>query len=216
MKALLRYVMIKSVREKHLLALLIGPALLILAPVGGFMLRALVTGNPIYPFVFDANLSAEKSRAVLADVAVVISAFGTGAATFWIFRKEIADRSVASLVLASRPLLLVVTAIAYGVTIGFAACLVALGTISITTLSMPQTLLRVLFPAFIAIVIASVVGVAAASIQPEPGMFFVMGIVVVICTMFTLRTPGAWIAAAVSTIVLPVIASFLLERRCAA
>lgn len=207
MKALLRYAIVKGLREKDLFAVLFGPMMLAGSVAGGFMVHAFVTGD---------RLNMDNLTTNAFEIGTLTSVLAGGFAAFRAFRKELADRSVASLVLASRPSVIVLTAIAYGVASGIIALTLAFLTISAVTFafSFPATLF--LLGCF-AILVASAAAITGCSISPDPGILVPELIVVFpLSVAIGMQKTPALAAGAVMVLALPLIASALVERRCAA
>ena len=211
MKALLRYAIVKGIREKHLIAVVFGPAILIGTVGIGFIVRSLVTGH-----AFGDTTIVEKLGSALIEVGALSAVIAGGGGTFRVFRKELADRSVASLVLASRPSMIVLAAMIYGVTSGVIALVLALLTAGAVTFSSAFPLPMFLYGCF-AIIVATAAAIAACSISPDPAVLVPSLIIMLpLSVSIEMQKMPALIAGAVILFVLPPIASFLVERRCAA
>jgi len=125
---------------------------------------SLVTGH-----AFGDTTIVEKLGSALIEVGALSAVIAGGGGTFRVFRKELADRSVASLVLASRPSMIVLAAMIYGVASGVIALVLALLTAGAVTFSSAFPLPMFLYGCF-AIIVATAAAIAACSISPDPAV----------------------------------------------
>jgi hypothetical protein len=215
MRPLLLYVLLKAIRQRLAGPMILAPVLLVGAPLAGLIVRNLIRGKALYPFVLDGVPHA-RSMIVFANVAAAAAALCAGTAAFWIFRQEILDRSVASFIMATRPLRISLTALLYGVAAGVASFVLTLAVMGLLTWSVPPRL-GLVFAAFAgAAVFAAAVAVLLAAVSPDPGMLLPLLILTLPMTTFLLMASvNAAVIAAVAIAVLPLIAGRVLERRCA-
>ena len=121
MIAILRYAFLKNKRDGSLAAFLLGPIIMLSAPLLG--VAAFLKGGPVYPLSLDPQWSAARTAANMAPAAMCAVAFFAALAGFWGFRSEIANRSIGSFVLAARPATIQTASALFGAAAGFAGYL---------------------------------------------------------------------------------------------
>jgi hypothetical protein len=215
MKALLRYMIVKSARERFLAWILFAPAVLVFAPVGGLLVRSLLIGQRVYPFSFE-DTSHDATMVVFIRLAIMVAVIDGGIAAFWILRKEIADRSIASFVLAAKPLTIWIVAILYGTAAGLLASLIALPVLSLITFSSLPGIIPLIASAALATLTAATFAALFASISSDLAMLVPLLFTTLFFSILIFQHSLPFmIGAAVAVLTLPIVASFFLERRCA-
>lgn len=216
MRALFRYVFLKSTRERFLAPIVCAPAMLIGICILVMMIPLLAAHRTAYPFTL-SGLSPDEAMRGLAMGASMLSAIAGGVAAFWIFRQDVADRSIAALVLATRPLLICLTAILYGTAAGTAAFLAAVPVIAFFTAAIPPHMGGLMAVTVGSTIVAAAAALVLESISPDYGMLLPMALIAIVTVAGTFdRHIIATTFAAAAALILPLIASALLERRCAA
>ena len=211
MRALARYVRLKTAREGFMRSLIFVPLALVSAPIAVLLVSALVmknVGSPIF--------LARTASGALIGIAAASTSLCAAMAAFWIFRQEIEDHSIAAFVLATRPLFLSITASAYGTLTGIVSFIILLPLLWIAIGTFPSGLIATLLLVIVSAMLASTCAAALASKSADYGMLLpILFTVPVTVFIIRLHIPTI-IAACIASALLPLVAATLLERRCAA
>lgn len=215
MRALLRYVLLKSIRERFIAPLLLFPVLTLGAPMVGLSIRAALFGRTDYP-IFLARTSPIENLVFLLTVVFFVVAIAAGVAAFWIFRKEIGDRSIASLVMATHPASIPLAAVFYGTVIGSTAFVIALPLVFLMLGTLPIGLGLTMFVAIVSSLLAASAASLLASLSADPGMLLPLLLLAPFVKEIA-ELDARWIVTSLVLIILcPLIAARMLERRCTA
>jgi hypothetical protein len=212
-KALCVYVGLKTVRSRFAAAILLTPVVMSVAPLLGLIAEAHLRHRAIYPFALK-GLSSATTLSGLAYIVAVLAALAGGGAAFWIFRSEIADRSVGSLVLATKPLSICVVAMIYGIVAGLSSYAIAMPVCSALTGALAPAAGPALALTVLLTVASSSLGVILATLSPDPAMLLPLVFATIFLALL-FADPRDTAAIAAVSFVLPVAAARLLERRCA-
>ena len=215
MSALLRYAVVKSLREHLLAGLLLAPLVLACAPLLGVALFGMLRGQPVYP-MHVPDESAEGTAAMFGVVIVIVSALVAAIGAFWIFRREIASRAVGFFFLARPPRVVSVVSAMYGFAAGAAAFLLARTALIVLTATPPENLAGEIGLAAISIAFGSALGSLLVAISTETAIL-VIAYVLVIAAVELLR-PGnllRTVAALLLAAAMLQTATIVLRRRCA-
>ena len=209
MSAILRYLFVKSWRDRSLIAFSVFTA-----------------GSILIPRVAIALVEAFRGRHIveegwvrdLVPVSAAASMIMATMAAFWVLRQEIGDRSIASIVLAARASVIAVAVTIYATLVGLASLLFALPIVGI---HMPRELGS--FGGFLGIavctfVIAGSLGLAMATISPEPPMLvpaFALAALLVGTAFNVGKASTVAVGGVLVTAILLTISSRMMERRCA-
>jgi hypothetical protein len=213
--ALLRYAMVKSLREHLLAGLVLAPLVLTCAPLLGMAFFGMLRGQPTYPMHVpdeSAEGTASMFTVIIAIVSALIAAFGA----FWIFRGEIASRAVNFFFLARPPRVVSVVSAIYGFFAGVAAFLLARTAIIVLTATPPEDVAREIAVAAISIALGSALGSLLVAISSEAAIL-VVAYVIIVATV-ELLLPGNPIRAAAAVLLAAAMlqtATIVLRRRCA-
>jgi hypothetical protein len=213
MMALLRYALLKSAREKFLAALLVAPAVMLVAPfLGGLAAAALMgPGSALRPKDFGTTHWA----GMMATVGAVISSLSAGVGGFWIFRREMANHSLGSFALAARPHAIALAATIYGTAAGMASFLILAGCTSILTGHLPPHATVFLF-ALVSSLAASALGAALITVSSETTMLVpVYAGSLVIAMLVATKGTIFLLAALAASVLFAAASSMLMRRRCA-
>lgn len=221
MRAMLHYALLKSVRERSLFAFLLGPFVLIGAPLLGFLAEAVHAGRPIHPLTLAGMSVADFERAMSIAAAAAAVAVA-GAAAFWCFRADLANRSLSFFLLGlRRPVVAPVAAAAFGWCAGLIAFLATIPLMGSVTGRVSRVWLVAALVVAIAGAFTAAIGTTFAAYAPAPGtlaMVAIVGTVVTFAVMASVDvSPVAWsIVWLVCAAVLLLVAGRAMERRCAA
>jgi hypothetical protein len=209
MSALLRYAFLKSWRDRSLIAFTLFTGTSLLCGRLAVALAEVIRGVQIG---FAPN-----------DELVTISVAGSTAMAslsgFWILRLEIRDRSVGSMLLATRPLLIAVTVMIYSGLIGLTSFLITVPALGLRVPSEVGTFGNLLLIAVCSFAVAGAFGFTTAAISPEPPMVIPtwIGSAFIFASLFHLTSAAPVFGAALAAGgMLILTTTFLLERRCAA
>jgi hypothetical protein len=214
MIALLHYALLKSAREKFLAALLAGPAVMIVAPFLGALVGALLgaPGTALRP----SDFGRTEWAGMMAAAGVMISSLSAGAGGFWIFRREMANRSLGLFVLAARPRAIALAATIYGAAAGMAAFLIIVACTAVLTRHLPPDGM-VFLAAFVCTLAASALGAVLITVSPEKGMLVPLYAGSIAMSVLVTRSKGNTYLLAVlaAGLLLAATAAMLMRRRCA-
>ena len=220
MTALLRYAILKSLRDGTLAALLIAPAVMVLAPLLGVSAFHAIRGQGTYPLELDPNMPPAATATGIATVGAIISTLASGLAAFWLFRREVATRTLGSLMLAARSRTIALSAVTYAAAGGIGAFLLCVSAIFLFTMHLPSKGITLLLIAAGSCLVAGATGVLLLTFSPDRSMVAPVGAgsLLVAFLTFQLRSASAgaaFVAVAATCAVLFSVAAILLERRCA-
>lgn len=171
MKPLMQYAVRKGLREKYVWIFLFGPLIFLTAPMAAVAIAEAWNGRPITATAFriPTMTLAESGAALLAAWAALTAAVG-GAAAFWAFRSDFADRSVTPFLVALRhPEHLLFVATGFGSVVGLAAGFLALPLPLFATAPASDVVFRAVMMAVVATVAAASIGMAVCVAAPTPG-----------------------------------------------
>ena len=215
MIAILRYAFLKNLRDGSLAAFLLGPIIMLTAPLLG--VAAFTKGLVVYPLSIDAHLTPARSAAEMAPVTVFIAALFAALAGFWSFRGEIISRSMGSFVLAVKPVKIQIASTLFGAAAGFAGYI--LTSVSLFTLmaALPPHPVHLITDAAILCLFGAASGSVAVILSSEPwaiAPLFLFGMVV-IPWLAKMRGAAPELIGLVLSIICVAVSAFFLERRCA-
>lgn len=208
MRALLRFALIKTLRERSLIALLAGPLVLIGSPMVSLHVVAQMPGHH-----FRIDEPARLAFAVASATGAIAMA---GAAAFWIFRREIADRSLGIVFLASRDAIRVCATgvlfacmVAVASYIPMAGLLLAFGVGASDVASASRLLMK-------GSPLAATLGIFIASISTSVGNLLLVTLLAIpiLSLVVQARAASFYTTLAIVALVLIPISSRLMERRC--
>ena len=215
MSAFVRYALLKSRRDDFLLPIVLGPVVLLGAPMIGLMVRTLILRHHAFPVEIPGSTGAHSL--MLPYFAAVLASGAAGAASFWLFRDEIAHQSLAAFLMAVHPGRIVGAAILYG-TVCAAASFAA--TYAVLTVMFERGL-PFLIPLLCTVagsVVAGAIGIAIVTRYSDPGLTLPVVIVSILAAGILVSTRDSTATLAVMTAIAAlsaVSASLLMERRCA-
>lgn len=221
MRAMLHYAFLKNVREHTIWAFLLGPLVLIGAPLLGFAVEAWLRGRRLYPLTMQgATVSDSERMFVLASAMAVVAAAGTAA--FWCFRSDIANRSLSFMLLAlPRPVIAALAAVAFGWCAGIVALMVMMPMVGAAIGRISDAWLAALAIVAVAGLVSAAAGTLFAAYAPAPGTL-VMVVFVALLIAFGVERgleaaplPAIVMAMAVAA-ALVTIAGRTMEAKCAA
>lgn len=217
MIALLRYAILKGMRDRLLPILLLGSPILAAAAL---ISLALSEGQLHYPLSVRLDSLGDPARLFALTFASLTA--------FWAFRSEVATRAINSFVMASRPVHIVVALILYGTVTGIAVWLGAIVTAAALTTELPVNLTWFAIETVIASLFGASIGALAVTISPQPTMLVwaicaTLGLPVVLLfdaqrgeLVFEVTTRARYLTSELVVSILCLgIGTFLLERRCA-
>ena len=215
MMALLRYIVLKSLRERLLMPLLLMPAILHLAAMLALMTRASWKSEQVYPFTL-MGYSQQSVVAVLTLVATISGAVCAAVAAFLAFQTEVKNRSIGLFLLAVRPIRIDASAAVFGTMIGLGSMLPAMALSMAATAAVPEDLfLRAPFT-FVFAFLAACGAVLLLSFSPDFGSLIGLPVLIVPIAIAFRFGSTMILATSIAIGVLAVlIASHGLQRRCA-
>jgi len=213
MIAVLHYAFLKSTRDRSLAVFLLGPALVIAASLLG---ATIAQGGPIYPLHMSRQMSATQNAEMAALVlAFFAMMFGT-VAGFWIFRTEVATKTIGSFLMARRPIAVSLAQVTFAAAIGFGAWVLGTITVALLTSALPPAIGWFAVGVAVASIAAASIGALVVTISPQPAM---MPWAILVCTPLlpllvnpAVRPKLLYVVPAVAILVIAV-SAFLLERR---
>jgi hypothetical protein len=212
--ALLRYAFLKNLRDGSLAAFILGPVIMLTAPLLG---AAVFNKGPAYPMRMDDHISAARNAAMMAPATVFIAALFAALAGFWSFRGEIVSKSMGSFVLAVKPLKIQLAAMLFGGGAAFAGYLGTALSLSALMNALPPNPGRLLLDAAILCLFGAAGGSLAVIVSSEPWAIipmFVCGALIV-PSLAKMRGPLPELTAVALILICISISAFFLERRCA-
>ncbi len=215
MIAILRYAFLKNLRDGSLAAFVLGPIIMLAAPLLGMV--AFNKGGLADALSMDPRSSAARSAMVLAPVAMFIAAGFAALAGFWGFRSEVASRSMGSFVLAARPATIQTALTLFGAAAAFVAYLGMSASLFALTNALPPDPWRLAFDAAIMCLCGASIGALVVTVSSEPWAMVPVYVCGILLVPWLIKTRGAvpeLIALGLS-IIFVTASTFLLERRCA-
>jgi hypothetical protein len=215
MMAILRYAFLKNMRDGSLAAFIIGPVLMLVAPLLGVSM--VEKRGFVYPLTMNPHWTGVKTAAEVVPITFSVVALFGALAGFWGFRGEIVTRSIGSFVLAVRPIRVQIAAALFGASAGlagfFATSVLLFGLIG----SIPPHPLRVVADATILCLCAASAGSLMVVIQSEPWAILLVFISGLFFIPWLMKSPGMLPEAAglMLAAVCVAVSAFFLERRCA-
>jgi hypothetical protein len=215
MMAILRYAILKTRRDGTFWIFLLVPGFIPAASlIGSSFHRA--TGFT-YPLVMESSWNATRNATLAASIATVMCALISAVPAFWALRAEVASKSIGSIALAVRPIVIVLSTILYSTAIAFLGWCIAIVVIAALTTALPSQLAVIGAKVLLAALTMGSLGVLAVTISADPPM--IIGIY--LAALFTVSwfekakiTPLLLVPLAASAL-FTAFAAFLLERRCA-
>jgi hypothetical protein len=174
--ALLLYAFRKSLRDRFLWPLLLGPVTLLAAMAGGISVDARLVGREPVPFRI-TTLDDRETEAVMLSAILILAAAAAAAGAFWVFRRDYASGSVVSFLLATRwPQRIAVAAASFGVLTGVASAVLAVAALPVVLHPSAATLGLLALRVTLVSVAAAFAGAACAGSWPAPGNVVVMAL----------------------------------------
>ena len=218
MKALLRYALMKGMRESFVYPLLFGPAVFFSTPLITRGLYEVIRGRGTWPLSIAINLTPAGSVEILTPVALIFSAIIAGAGAFWIFRSEMTGRTIGFFVLARRPAIVAATATLFGAVAGVCAFAFAVGMLALLTGSVATRVVDYSAAMVIVAIASSALGTLAVAVSQDTSMLFpVFGMATVAGVSLADRpSVPLYVSVIAVAVIASVAAPFLWRRRCAA
>lgn len=216
MTGLLRYVYLKTSRDKSLPAFALMP---IFFPIAALMGATWGTGHLSYPFYMNPRYTPVQNATLLGEIVTILAALFASLFAFWTLRQEFASRAVGSFVFAKRPLTIIVSLVGFAAAVGVTGSLGALGMIAALTTALPSHLAVIVLKMIAASLVAASIGTMVVAISPQPAMIVTsyLGTMVVVPMLSEKTQAAVALSLGIAVpIVCSAIATFLLERRCAA
>jgi len=210
---LLRYAILRNSREGLLYALLFAPSVMLITPL---LLRSLfLNGQAAYPMTLDRNLSSVATALLFGEIGSILCALAASAASFSVFREEMANRSLGVILLAAHPRSVVLASVVYGACGALAGFLLLEAGVLALVAHLPSNPSRIAVVVVCAVT-SSALGAAVASISPDPTMLMPAsaGALLIAAVPGKLSTASALVLLLVLGSILIVTASTILRRRC--
>jgi hypothetical protein len=215
MTAVLRYTFLKTMRDGTLWVFLILPAFIPGASlIGASYHRA--TGFT-YPFGMESSWNATRNATLAASIAMMMCALLAAVPAFWALRSEVASKSIGSIALAVRPIIIVCSVVLFSAATAVLGMSVAIAVIATLTTALPSQLGMIVLKVFVAGFAMGSFGILGVMISADPPM--IIGIY--IAALFSVNwfdkvkiAPILLVPVAVAVMCMG-FAAFLLERRCA-
>lgn len=210
MIGILHYAWLKGTRDKSLPAFALVPAAQVAAMLIGY---AIVTRRADYPIAF-----SELDGTDVAMMSIFMPWFMGVLCSFWMFRVELATNALTSIVIASRPLVIVLALILLGAVTAILGLLGALGMIGLLTGELPRQLVSSVGFGAVAAVAGASLGTLYVMISPQPAM---LGWTLIAAAPMAplLFVPKHWdrlpLASLFITLICIAASTLLLRRRCA-
>jgi hypothetical protein len=215
MIALLRYALLKGVREKYLVLILFGQSVMIGASLLGAGTISILKGHGANEFTL-YHVSAAQQATEIAWFAAAAASLTAGVAAFTLFRAEIENHSIGFFVLATRPIVIAATTALCGAVIGVGSFAVTILVTALLTASVTAQLGMIGALAIVLCLFGGALAMFLGAFSADFGMLIPFGIVSEAASVVLLNARSATMAAAALVISLILIAasSPLLERRC--
>lgn len=215
MIAILRYALLKNMRDGSLAAFFLGPIVMLSAPLVG--VAAFTKDLRVYPLSISPQWTAARSAAEMTIPMLFLAAFFATLAGFWGFRGEIVSRSMGSLVLALRPIQIQAATMLFGAVAGFAGFLGAGLSLFALMDALPPHPLRLLLNAAVLCLFGSAAGSLIVSFSSEPWAILPLYIGMIVVVPWLIKAPSvmALLIGLIMTVVCVALSALVLERRCA-
>ena len=221
MRSLLRYAFLKSARDKSLWAFLAVPTVFIGAPIIGIAVEAASRGQRAHPASL-SQTSLDQSEIAYALAVAVITCANVGAAAFWAFRSDLANRSLAFMLLAlPRTIAAPAAAALFAWLVGAASFVPAMLTVTAAVGQLSSTWISAALVFAIAGTAAAGIGVAMAPRSPTAGTvmlvaFLGLGAGIAVANSLQGSALMTTATAVASAALLAAVAAHGMETRCAA
>lgn len=215
MSAFVRYALLKSRRDDFLLPIVLGPVVLLGAPMIGLMIRTLVLHRRAFPVEIPGSTGAHTL--MLPYFAAVFAAAAAAAASFWLFRDEIAHQSLTAFLLATHPGKIVGAAVLYGTACAAASFVATYAALTVMCDRSLPFLLPLIWTVA-ASVVAGSIGIAIAARYADPGVTLpvvIIGGVVAGILVAGRHSATTLVMMLIVAATAAISASLLMERRCA-
>lgn len=218
MRALVRYAFLKSSRDTSLLSLTVAPTVMVVSLMLGIIGYQMLRGEARYPMTFDARTTPQATALALLQGSTFGAVVMAAIAGFWLFRTEIGNHSIGTMVIAIRARAISAVATLHGAIIGTSAFLLSLAMIVLFTAHVPAPAPRLVFMIGCTAVAAAAWGILLATISPESAMALpVIAGAMMMLFFAASASPEKLVAGSVTLTSLFVLtAAVLMERRCAA
>ena len=218
MNALLRYAIMKGVREHYLTVLLFTPSLMFVTPLLATAVFEVIRGRGRWPLGLYKTISPEAATNILAVPALLLSVVIAGTGAFWVFRMEIAARTIGFFYLARRSGVVAAAATIFGATVGMLSYVISTALIGFLTASIPSKIGQYVVAAAIASLFAAALGTLLVGVSADLSMLIPIYPATIAVTVMLVENPS--LALSLSTIgaaaLVAVAGAFLWRRRCAA
>lgn len=215
MIAILRYAFLKNMRDGSLAAFVLGPFIMLTAPLLG--VAAFTKGLLVFPLSFEPQWSPARSAAGIAPVTVFVATLFAALAGFWGFRGEIISRSMGSFMLAVRPVKIQIASTLFGAAAGFAGYILTSVSLFSLMAALPPHPVHLVTDAAILCLFGAASGSLVVILSSEPWAIvplFLFGMVVVFW-LSKMRGGMPEPVGLVLSIICVAVSAFFLERRCA-
>ena len=218
MRALFRYAFLKSYRDQSLVALTIGPAVMIAAPILGITAYQVLRGEGRYPFSIEARASVGSTATGFVIAAAIGSIVMAAIAGFWLFRQEIGHHSIATIVMAARARMITLVATLYAAIVGIGAFVLGLTVVAIATAQLPAITPRMFLLVACATLAAGAAGILIATVSAETAMALPAVAAAMVIAFFGVQwaVPSMVAGCAIASSLFVFASAALMERRCAA
>ena len=215
MMAVLRYALLKSMRDGSLVAFALGPVIMVGAAVLGIALFA--RGTHTYPLTITPEWSAARTAAEIAPVNMFIGAVFACLAGFWSFRGEVVSKSMGAFILAVRPISIQTATTIFGATAGFAGYIATSVVLLALTASLPPHPIQLAVETAFLCLCAAAGGSLAVTISTEAWAIIPLYLSGVIAMPWLIKARGFLpiLIAVVLTMAFIATSTLLLRRRCA-
>ncbi|HZP92322.1 MAG TPA: hypothetical protein VFB20_05510 [Burkholderiales bacterium] len=219
MTAVLRYALLKSWRDRSLVAFMVWPVLSAVGPWTAMTLQRHV-GARMGP-------SPDEVVQISGMIGAMTGISLASMFAFWTFRGEVATRAIGAFLFATRPLTVIASLIVFGTLGGLASTLIAEGTLGVLIGGIPpihlgSVVLRVVVSSFT----GAALGALAVTISSQPTMMIgalwatygILTIPLIVKSESIERhvaTLPEYVYFVAVAIMATGLAAFLLERRCA-
>jgi hypothetical protein len=215
--ALLRYAVIKGMREHFIPTLLFAPSIMFVTPLFALCAWNMVRGRAFWPPTLAPNLTADASGAILAIPGLLFSIVIAAMAAFWVLRTEITGRTVGFFFLAHSPMSITLSVTLFGVVMALLSYAVTIALLSIVTGYAAAGVVSFLLPATVGFILGASLGTLLVGVSPESSTL-VPGLVVSGLAgiwMLETKSPMLMSAALAVAVVAILITPLVWRRRCA-
>ena len=217
MNALMRYVLMKGMRDQIIMPLLFGPSLLFVSPLLVSGIVRFFQGGDAWPVRLPGSTSPAETAHILTLPAMMFGTVVAGVAAFWIFRTEISGRTVGFFLLAQPAIVPVSVTMLFGTVMGTLSSAIGVVLISLLTGSpVPMGPAKIAAGA-VAIAFAAALGTLSVGISAQLGILLPATVASIVATAYLLDTESALLAAAAigGALAVTFVAAFVWRRRCA-